>query len=551
MDNNVWRVGAYLRLSVDDGDDKIESNSITNQRKLINQYCKSKDDLAILNYYEDDGFTGTDFNRPGFKELLSDIKENNINCVIVKDLSRFGRNYIEVGNYLEQVFPAYGIRFIAIGDNIDSYKDPNSLNNMVVPFKNLMNDEYARDISNKVKSVFRSKIANDELCGGGQPYGYIRGKNIEGKSRFIVDPEPAEIVRKIFDYALEGYSKQQIADILNEMCVDSPSYYREITLRKKQGKKINSFKSKNKWYESSINRILRNEVYVGDMIQNKTKRINYKLHDAIKQPRSEWSILKDAHEPIISREKFQLVQDIVLNRDNRKTKHGSMLLFSGHLRCSDCHQSLISYTSKVQDGTDDMKRYYCCRGYRRKKSNCSSHSISEDELKELVLKAINTQINLMIDINTIITQSLNDKKSIIDNKIMKKNISECQNEIKNISKLKLNVYSDYKSGLLSESDYFEFKNVYENKISELQRKIETLEKQIEDSNKIIDEITNGAKWIKEFTKRKGLKELNRNVINELIDWIYVTEDKNIEIKFKYQDKFNLLANNLSYFKNDK
>ena len=198
-----------------------------------------------------------------------------------------------------------------------------------------------------------------------------------------------------------------------------------------------------------------------------------------------------------------------------------------------------------------MKRYYCCRGYRRKKSNCSSHSISEDELKELVLKAINTQINLMIDINTIITQSLNDKKSIIDNKIMKKNISECQNEIKNISKLKLNVYSDYKSGLLSESDYFEFKNVYENKISELQRKIETLEKQIEDSNKIIDEITNGAKWIKEFTKRKGLKELNRNVINELIDWIYVTEDKNIEIKFKYQDKFNLLANNLSYFKNDK
>ena len=325
MDNNVWRVGAYLRLSVDDGDDKIESNSITNQRKLINQYCKSKDDLAILNYYEDDGFTGTDFNRPGFKELLSDIKENNINCVIVKDLSRFGRNYIEVGNYLEQVFPAYGIRFIAIGDNIDSYKDPNSLNNMVVPFKNLMNDEYARDISNKVKSVFRSKIANDELCGGGQPYGYIRGKNIEGKSRFIVDPEPAEIVRKIFDYALEGYSKQQIADILNEMCVDSPSYYREITLRKKQGKKINSFKSKNKWYESSINRILRNEVYVGDMIQNKTKRINYKLHDAIKQPRSEWSILKDAHEPIISREKFQLVQDIVLNRDNRKTKHGSML----------------------------------------------------------------------------------------------------------------------------------------------------------------------------------------------------------------------------------
>lgn len=215
---------------------------------------------------------------------------------------------------------------------------------------------------------------------------------------------------------------------------------------------------------------------------------------------------------------------------------------------------MMSYTSpskNLEDENGNKKRYYCCKSYRKKLCKCTPHEISEDELKELVLKAINTQINLMIDINTIITQSLNDKKSIIDNKIMKKNISECQNEIKNISKLKLNAYSDYKSGLLSESDYFEFKNVYENKISELQSKIETLEKQIDDSNKLIDEITNGAKWIKEFTKRKGLKELNRNVINELIDWIYVTEDKNIEIKFKYQDKFNLLANNLSYFKNDK
>lgn len=289
------------------------------------------------------------------------------------------------------------------------------------------------------------------------------------------------------------------------------------------------------------------------MIQNKTKRINYKLHDAIKQPRSEWSILKDAHEPIISREKFQMVQDTVLNRDNRKTKHGSMLLFSGHLRCYDCHQALMSYTSpskNLEDENGNKKRYYCCKSYRKKLCNCSPHEISEDELKDLVIKAINTQINLIIDINTIITKSLNDKRIIFNNKIMEKNITEYQNEIKNISKLKLSAYSDYKSGLLSETDYFEFKNVYENKISELQSKIETLEKQIEDSNKLIDELKNGAKWVKEFTKRKGLKELNRNVINELIDWIYVTEDKNIEIRFKYQDKFNLLVNNLSYIKND-
>ena len=166
-----WKVGIYLRLSSDDGDN-AESNSITNQKNLINLFLKKEKDLKIYDYYIDDGFTGTDFNRPDFQRLLNDIKEGKINTVIVKDLSRFGRNYIEVGNYIEQVFPSYNVRFIAINDNVDSYKDPKSINNIIVPFKNLMNDEYARDISNKVRSVLNTKKANGEFIGSVAPYGY-------------------------------------------------------------------------------------------------------------------------------------------------------------------------------------------------------------------------------------------------------------------------------------------------------------------------------------------------------------------------------------------
>ena len=195
-----WNVAVYLRLSSDDGD-KEESNSITNQKELINFYLKKEKDFKIQDYYIDDGFTGTDFERPDFKRLLVDMKNGKINTIVVKDLSRLGRNYIEVGNYLEEIFPLYNIRFIAVNDNIDSYKDPKSMNNVVVPFKNLMNDEYARDISNKVRSVLDTKKNKGEFIGSIAPYGYIR--NPKDIHKFIIDKYAAKIVKKIFRMILE------------------------------------------------------------------------------------------------------------------------------------------------------------------------------------------------------------------------------------------------------------------------------------------------------------------------------------------------------------
>ena len=183
----IWRIAIYIRLSVEDGDDKIESYSVSNQRELLTMYIKEQEDIEIFDIYIDDGYSGTDFNRPNFQRMLQDIKAGNVNAVIVKDLSRLGRNYIEVGNYIEQIFPLYNIRFIALNDNIDSYKDPRSVNNVIVPFKNLMNDEYCRDISNKVKSVINAKKRRGEFCAGIAPYGYV--KDPEDKHHLIIDEE--------------------------------------------------------------------------------------------------------------------------------------------------------------------------------------------------------------------------------------------------------------------------------------------------------------------------------------------------------------------------
>ena len=218
-----WNIAAYLRLSSDDGD-KAESNSIGNQRSIVKQYINSNKLCSSIKYYIDDGYSGTTFDRPDFKKMVDDIKNNKVNCIIVKDLSRLGRNYIEVGKYIDEIFPSYNIRFIAINDNIDTGKDPKSASNIIVPFKNLMNDEYARDISQKVRSVLDSKKGQGKFIGSYAPYGYLRDP--KDKYKFIIDKEPAKIVKKIFSMILSGKSKKEIANELNSLQISTPRVYK-------------------------------------------------------------------------------------------------------------------------------------------------------------------------------------------------------------------------------------------------------------------------------------------------------------------------------------
>lgn len=363
-----WNVAAYLRLSKEDNEN-IESNSIVNQRELIEQYISNKDDWQIVDYYIDDGYSGTNFNRPGFRRLLQDMKNKKINCIIVKDLSRFARSHIEADMYFENIFPSLNIRFISVIENIDSFENPDSIDNLIVPFKNLLNDAYAKDISKKVKSALLTKRLNGEFIGTSATYGYL--KNPKDKHKLIIDEEASKNVIKIFNDIIEGKTASEIANELNSNNVLTPASYKI---------KNNNIEVDKKWNVKMINVILKNRVYTGDLIQGKKKVESYRTHKLITTNKDEWIIVENNHEPIISKEEFDEVQEI-LNKNKSARSNKEKDLFYRFLKCSDCGESFTLRRVKNYE-------YYHCTWYVRNGS-CTSHSIREDKLVELVIEEIN------------------------------------------------------------------------------------------------------------------------------------------------------------------
>lgn len=333
-----YKVAGYIRLSKEDKI-KDESNSVANQKAIINSYIKKNEDLELVDFYIDDGYSGTTFDRPGFKRMIRDITENKVNTIIVKDLSRFGRNHIESDNYLENILPGYNVRFTSIIDEIDSLKNPKSVSSIAVPLKNLMNDQYARDISEKVRSTLKIKQLNGEFIGVTAPYGYL--KNPKDKHKFIIDKEASYIVKKIFNMILLGKSRKEIAEHLNNKNVLTPSLYK---LSKENTNNEELIRSK-KWNAEIVNRILRNETYTGTVIQNIKTKPNYRVDKLIDVNKEEWIKLANHHEPIINKDKFAEVQNI-LNRKIRVNKNDDINLFSGYLKCSHCRSNLIIKKSK-------------------------------------------------------------------------------------------------------------------------------------------------------------------------------------------------------------
>ena len=335
-EKNIWKVGVYCRLSSEDGDN-AESDSIGNQRQIIKDFLKKEENIVIVDYYSDDGYSGTTFNRPEFKRLFNALTSGDINTIIVKDLSRFGRNYIEVGNYIEQIFPLYNTRFIAVNDNIDSYKDPKSINNVIVPFKNLMNDEYARDISQKVRSVLLNKSKNGEWVGGTCPYGYK--KNPDNIHQLIIDEEEAPVVRKIFKMAVDGDGHIKIAKFLNDngiLC------RKEVQRRKKYNLSMNAEDEEivYHWSTSTIGKMVTSEIYIGNLVWNRTGSISYKDHRQIYRPKSEWIIVEGTHEPIISNEEFYKIQEIINDRVANKKKPEKLTIYKYKIKCADCGRAM-------------------------------------------------------------------------------------------------------------------------------------------------------------------------------------------------------------------
>ena len=361
-----WNVAAYLRLSKEDNENMI-SNSISNQKMLINEHIAKHQDLNLLDYYIDDGYSGTSFNRPAFKRLLEDIRDKKVNAIIVKDLSRFGRNHIEVDNYIENIFPVLNVRFISIIDGFDSLKNSDGVDDLIVPIKNLINDAYAKDISKKVKTALITKKKNGEFVGSYAPYGYCKSKF--DKHKFIIDEEALKIVKIIFEKTINGLSKKEIANILNEMKIETPIEH------------IKNRKENKGWNSNMIYAILKNRVYTGDLIQQKRERLSYKNHKLMMNKEEDFIITKNHHRAIIDIEQFNNVQDIIKHstKINSNSKYD---IFSGYLKCAECNSNLTVKKSKNY-------MYYTCSLYVRKRECDNNHSIRKDILEEKVVTEIN------------------------------------------------------------------------------------------------------------------------------------------------------------------
>ena len=446
--NKDIRAAAYLRLSIEDGD-KAESNSIGNQRELIRDFAAERPGLHLVEEYADDGYTGTNFERPGFKRMMEDIKSGKINCIIVKDLSRLGRNYIEMGKYLEQIFPMMGIRFIAINDNYDNANTESSdSDSIVVPFKNLLNDSYCRDISIKVRSQLDMKRRKGEFIGGYAIYGYCKDKR--NKNRLVVDEYAADIVRSIYRRKLEGMSAQAIAEQLNSENVLAPSEYKRLCgLNYHSGFKAGTHA---KWQAIQVLRILKNEVYTGTMVQGRRQKINYKIKKIRDVEESGWIRVPNMHEAIIPQKLFDTVQE-VLKLDTCASKgQQAVNLFSGIVRCGGCGQNMVRRTV-----SKNGKKYiylHCVTNHNG--LGCSSHLISESKLAEVVLAALQGKVQQISGLEHRLDEINEIPKNERRLKSVEEHLKMLEQEEQKYQTLRRQLYEDMSSGIVSKEEYKEF-----------------------------------------------------------------------------------------------
>ena len=525
--DKVYNVGIYVRLSFIDKNKKcIDNDSIENQKNAILNYMENKEEFNLVQIYEDANKTGTNFQRSGFEKLLEDIKNQKINCIIVKDLSRFGRNYIECGNYLEKVFPFMGVRFIAINDNYDSNNE-NSNEILLMHLKNFVNEIYAKDISKKITTIIREKQKKGDFIGNFAPYGYLRDPY--NKNKIIVNEETAPIVRYIFNLRLENYGYTKIAKILNEKNILSQSAY----LYKNGYVKSDIFKDK-KWTIKRVREILLNPIYIGCMVQGKS--IISQNKKRVYLPMDKWIIVENMHEPIIDKDTFYKVQQINNKFSDEFTMNNLIdNIFKGYIKCGECGRNLTTNRNKRSNGK--IVNYFICRGHRI--GICDFISIKEELIKEVVFNEVKNQIKIAINLKNLITENYKTIK-LEENKLINE-INYLNNEIEKIKNFYEIIYEDYITGLLDENDYIFNKNSYIEKEQTLLKNKSTLEIKLQE---LKDNFINENNYIKTFLQFRNKKILSKELLETLIENIIIYKDKTIQINFKYMSEYNIINNKI-------
>ena len=499
----------YCRLSRDDGAEG-ESNSIANQKKLLAKYAKEHG-FTNTKFYVDDGYTGTNFNRPGFQQMLEDMEMGYISTVIVKDSSRFGRNYLEVGQYTDYYFPEHNIRFIAINDCIDSENGEDDFS----AFRNVMNEMYAKDISRKVRSSHRLRgNAGEPLAP--PPYGYV--KDPENKKKWIIDPDAAEVVRRIFHLCIEGNGNETIARILQDDKVLVPQAYWQSKGMSRGGKKTQP--NPYKWCKTTIAKMLEQQEYCGDIINFKSYSKSFRNKTRVENPKENWAIFKDVHEPIIDRETWERVQELTKNSKRRKPKNEGVKksIFTNLLYCGDCGHKLWFNINKQNPSI----RFYSCSNYKGLRGTCeSTHYVREDSLEQVVkMELFKLATYLDHDENAFaeLLEHKSNKDSMAERKAAESALAAATARSQELLRLYERVYEDNVNGKVTDDWFMRLSHKYEVEQEELKKQMFDLKNKIER----LDTAQNSSgSFIRAIRKFMTMQTLTPIVLQELIDKIEV------------------------------
>ena len=520
----IWNATLYLRLSRDDGD-KEESGSITGQRELLRDYISQHPELREYAIRIDDGFSGSTFERPGFQKMIEDVKAGRTDCIVVKDLSRFGRNYLDAGEYIEKIFPFLGVRFIAVNDNYDSLGEKKSSDDLIIPFKNLINEAYCRDISMKIRSQLEIKRKNGQFLGSFAAFGYL--KDEQDKNKLVVDQYAADIVRDIFKWKLEGISPQDIADALNKLGILSPMEYK----RSLGMKYTTSFKTSAKaaWSAGTVIRILKNPIYTGVLIQGKETTPSYKVHKRIAKAKSEWTVIEDSHEAIISEIDFDSVQKVLKCDTRRSPDDKAVGLFSGMLFCGDCGASMVR---KTVPAGEKKYVYYVCSAHKQDKS-CSPHRMRDTALEEIVLDSLRQHIREVVNMSELLNITDTAPLRTAQAQKVQRQLDKKREEYEKLQKLLMSLYENLTDGVIDREEYARLKASFTARADEAERQMDALRESLNDIQ------SHGTEnvWMNEFIKRQELASLDRAVVVALIDKILIHSNDMVEIIYRWQDEF--------------
>lgn len=522
----TYRTGIYARLSVET-EEKLERGTIKNQVEFLNNFVQLQEELTHVDTYIDDDISGTKFDRPAFNRLIEDIKKGKINCIVVKDLSRFGRNYIEAGEYIEKIFPFLKVRFIAINDHYDSNKNNGDI---VTPFKNMVNEIYAKDISKKICTSVVTRQKKGEYIGGMSAYGYL--KDPKDKHKLIIDQETAPIVKRIFEWKVDGLSYLAIARKLNDKGVLSPTQYKYRLGILKNDKNKN-----HKWNFLNVKRILLNPIYMGNMVQGKYRQSLHtnKSRETIQE--EDWIVVENTHEAIIDKVTFSEVKiQLAKKRANKKKSRKSEAkdpknnIFKSIIYCGQCGRKMVlhSTTDTLANGEIKVRGRYICPNYRQHlEAACSDKKIQYDALKDTVKGLVVEYSKVLISKNSMIQKDL-----ALNNMPEYQEKVDGKKRIKKLENMDVNLYSDYVEGLLTKDEYIAIKQNYKTEIEFLEKTVKVLDKQINLRKK---EVLKFRKAIQEVSCFIDSKELTAELLLGLIERVIICGEGRAEVKFKFDD----------------